>query len=70
MGSMTLKTPSAVTGSAVAELVTEATAEALNRALSKHGIDASQIITVLDLPAQPLANNVPARFRVLYRKRN
>lgn len=62
-----LKKHPAVAGSAVGELITEARVEALNRSLAEHGIDASRIITVFELPAQPVANAVPARFRVLYR---
>jgi hypothetical protein len=52
----------------VGEFVTEARLDALNDALAAHGIDASRIITILALPAQPIANALPARYRVLYRK--
>jgi len=53
---------------AVGEIVTEARIDALNRCLAEHGVEASQIIAVLRLPAQPIANASPARYRVLYRK--
>lgn len=55
-------------GAAVGEFVTEARLDALNDALAAHGVEASRIITILALPAQPIANARPARYRVLYRK--
>ena len=51
----------------VGEIITDAGVEALNRSLAEHGVDASQIITILEIPGQAIANAVPARFRVLYR---
>jgi hypothetical protein len=64
-----LKVLPTVANGAVSELVTEARIEALNHALAEYGIDASRIITILEMPAQLIANSVPARFRVLYRTR-
>jgi hypothetical protein len=52
----------------VGEFVTEARLDALNAALAAHGVDASRIITILEIPAQNIANNLPARYRVLYRR--
>ncbi len=52
----------------VGELITEARLEALNAALAARGIDASRIIAVFELPAQPIANARPARYRVLFRQ--
>lgn len=51
----------------VAEIVTEASVDALNAALSDRGIAAENIITILPVAAQTLASVVPAQFRVLYR---
>jgi hypothetical protein len=53
----------------VGEIITDARIGALNQALDEHGLDASQIIAVFELPGQPIANGIPARFRVLYRSR-
>ena len=33
------------------------------------GVDATRIISIFQLPGQPVANSLPARFQVLYRKR-
>lgn len=52
----------------VGEFITEARLDALNRALDAHGVDSSQIITIFELPAQLIANALPTRFQVLYRK--
>ena len=58
----------AKTGSGmVCEIITEARVDALNRSLAEHGVNASQIITILEIPAQLIANAIPAHFRVLYR---
>lgn len=54
--------------SGVGEFITEARLDALNAALAAHGVDASRIITILEVPAQNIANTLPARYRVLYRK--
>jgi hypothetical protein len=48
-------------------LVTEDRLDALNRSLDEHGVPASKIIAIFRIPAQPIANAAPARFRVLYR---
>ena len=58
------KTASSVVGS----FVTEARLDALNAALAAHGVDAARIISIFQLPGQPVANALPARFQVLYRK--
>jgi hypothetical protein len=55
-------------GGGVGEFITEARLDALNRALAAHGVDPSEIISIFQLPAQSIANAVPARFQVLYRK--
>ena len=54
---------------ACAVFVTEARLDALNAALAAHGVDATRIISIFQLPGQPVANSLPARFQVLYRKR-
>jgi hypothetical protein len=51
----------------VSELLTEATVEALNSALSEKGIAPEAIVSILDIPGQNLINSSPAQFRVLYR---
>jgi hypothetical protein len=58
------ETASGVVGS----FVTEARLDALNAALAAHGVDANRIISIFQLPG-PVANSLPARFQVLYRKR-
>ena len=63
----TLRAPAKAAGGMVGEIITEARIDALNRSLAEHGVDASQIIAVLELPPQHIANAIPARFRVLYR---
>jgi len=68
MTSRAFKTASHPARGAVGEFITEARLDALNRALDAHGVDASQIITIFELPAQRVANALPARFQVLYRK--
>ena len=72
---MTIQTPQSikvqpvkVEGATVGEFVTEARIEALNAALAAHGVDSSRIITVFEIPGQPVANGHPARYHVLYRK--
>lgn len=52
---------------AVYEIVTEATLDALNAALTQHGIDAERIISILPLPGQSMAFPKPPQFRVLFR---
>jgi hypothetical protein len=52
----------------VGEFIIEARLEVLNAALAARGIDASRIIAVFELPAQPIANAHPARYRVLFRQ--
>ncbi|MBN9245367.1 MAG: hypothetical protein J0I98_21545 [Mesorhizobium sp.] len=51
----------------VDEIVTEATVDALNHALSEHDIDADRVISVLLLPAQPTGVPQAEKFRVLFR---
>lgn len=60
----TASTPAALVG----EFITEARVEALNAGLVSRGLDASRIISVFEMPAQPVANGHPARYRVLYRQ--
>ena len=50
----------------VGEFVTEARLDALNA--GAHGVDAGRIISIFELPGQAVANAVPPRYRVLYRK--
>ena len=67
---MTIQPPQpikAATGT-VGEFITEARLDALNGALAAHGIDASRIIAIFEVPGQAVANAVPPRYRVLYRK--
>jgi len=64
----TLEASLHASGSAVGELITEDRIEALNSGLAAHGVDASRIIAIFKIPAQPIANAAPARFRILYRK--
>jgi hypothetical protein len=63
----TLRASARSGGGMVGEIITEARVDALNRSLDEHGVDASQIIAIFEIPAQPIANAIPARFRVLYR---
>ena len=49
------------------EMVTDATIEALNAALSSHGITADRIVAVHYLDGVYLANGAKPRYRVLYR---
>jgi hypothetical protein len=67
---MTIQTPQSikVEGAVVGEFTTEARLEALNAALAAHGVDANRIITIFELPGQPVASGHPARYHVLYRK--
>lgn len=60
--------PITAAGALVGEFVTEARLEALNAALAAHGVDASRIITIFQMPGQPVANGHAARYHVLYRK--
>ena len=62
-----LRASAKTTGGMVGEIITDAGVEALNRSLAEHGVDASEIITILEIPAQPIANAIPARYRILYR---
>jgi hypothetical protein len=60
--------PIKTAGGLVGEFVTEARLDALNAALATHGVDSNRIITIFELPGQPVANGHPARYHVLYRK--
>ena len=62
-----LKASAKTAGNMVGEIITEARIDALNRSLAEHGVDASQIITIFEIPAQLIANAIPVRYRVLYR---
>lgn len=65
MSSTAARKPTDAMAGTVGELVTEAAIDALNRDLAAHGVDASHIIAIFSLPAQPVANGAPARYRVL-----
>jgi hypothetical protein len=60
--------PASSSASIVGEFVIEARLEVLNDELRARGLDANRIITVFEMPAQPVANGRPARYRVLYRQ--
>ncbi len=62
------KRVSAAASGWVGEFVTEARLDALNAALAAHGVDASRIITIFEVPAQTVANALPPRYHVLYRR--
>jgi hypothetical protein len=51
----------------VDEMFTEAKIDALNNKLIERGISADQVIAILPVEAQIMANPVPPQFRVLYR---
>jgi hypothetical protein len=51
----------------VAEIITDATIDALNTALTDRGIDADRIISILPVAAQSLVTVKGPQFRVLYR---
>ena len=66
---MTIQAPQPITAAeTVGEFFTDARLDALNAALATHGVDASRIITIFEVAAQPVANALPARYRVLFRK--
>ncbi|WP_300537028.1 hypothetical protein [Sphingosinicella sp.] len=67
MATVAFKTASGA-AALVGEFITEARVEALNAGLVSRGLDASRIISVFEMPAQPVANGHPARYRVLYRQ--
>ena len=52
---------------AIGEIVTDATIDALNAALSDRGIDAERIISILPVAGQALVTVKGPQFRVLYR---
>jgi hypothetical protein len=60
--------PIKAAGGLVGEFFTEARLDALNGALAAHGVDASRIITIFEVPGQSVANALPPRYHVLYRK--
>jgi hypothetical protein len=51
----------------VAEIFTEAKIDALNTKLMERGISADQVIAILPVEAQIMANPTPPQFRVFYR---
>ncbi len=51
----------------VDEMFTEAKIDALNSKLIERGISADQVIAILPVAAQIVANPTPPQFRVLYR---
>jgi hypothetical protein len=51
----------------VDEMFTEAKIDALNSKLIERGISADQVIAILPVEAQIVANPTPPQFRVLYR---
>jgi hypothetical protein len=52
---------------AIGEIVTDATIDALNAALSDRGIDAERIISIMPVSGQALVTVKGPQFRVLYR---
>ena len=62
------KPVSMTAGSLVGEFFAEARLDALNAALAAHGVDAGRIITIFEVPGQFVANALPPRYHVLYRK--
>jgi hypothetical protein len=62
------KSVSKAMGGLVGEFFTEARLDALNGALAAHGVDASRIIAIFEAPGQSVANALPPRYHVLYRK--
>jgi hypothetical protein len=52
----------------VDEIFTDARIEALNAKLIERGVSADQVIAILQVEAQIVANPKPPQFRVLYRK--
>ena len=50
----------------VDEMFTEAKIDALNSKLIERGISADQVIAILPVEAQIVANPTPPQFRVLY----
>jgi hypothetical protein len=52
---------------AIGEIVTDATLDALNAALSDRGIEAERIISILPVAAQSLVTVKAPQYRVLYR---
>jgi hypothetical protein len=51
----------------VDEIFTEARIDALNAKLIERGLSADQVIAILPVEAQIVANPKPPQFRVLYR---
>jgi len=51
----------------VAEIFTEDKIDTLNTKLMERGISADQVIAILPVEAQIMANPTPPQFRVLYR---
>jgi len=51
----------------VDEIFTEARVDALNAKLMERGISGEQVIAILPVEAQIVANPKPPQFRVLYR---
>jgi hypothetical protein len=62
------KPVSMTAGSSVGEFFAEARLDALNAALAAHGVDASRIVTIFEVRGQFVANALPPRYHVLYRK--
>lgn len=62
------KPVSITAGGLVGEFFTEARLDALNAELSVHGVDPSRIIAIFEVPGQSVANTLPPRYHVLYRK--
>jgi hypothetical protein len=60
--------PITAASASVGEFFTEARLEALNAALAAHGVDANRIISIFEMPGRSVANAVPPRYHVLYRK--
>jgi hypothetical protein len=61
------RAPFSNSANVVDEMFTEARIDALNAKLIERGISADQVIAILPVEAQIVANPKPPQFRVLYR---
>jgi hypothetical protein len=61
------RAPLSNSANVVDEMFTEAKIDALNSKLIERGISADQVIAILPVEGQIMANPTPPQFRVLYR---
>jgi hypothetical protein len=61
------RAPFSNSANVVDEMFTDARIDALNAKLIERGISAEQVIAILPVEAQIVANPKPPQFRVLYR---